>query len=83
MAQSVRVRLRIPEARSQEPHIYRLIKHHPIQVNIAAATMGADGIGDGWFDLELAGEEAAIEGALNYLRGEGLEIWTDNGQDDW
>lgn len=79
----LRIRLCIPEPRRNEPIIYTLITEHQLQVNIAAATMGANGIGEGWFDLSLAGPSERIEEAIAYLRTNGLEVWTESEPTDW
>jgi hypothetical protein len=80
-----RIRLRIPRQLSNEPIISRLISHHGVTVNIAAALLGANGRDDGWFDLELRGTSRQIESALIYLDELDLEIWGDANaeQDGW
>jgi ABC-type methionine transport system ATPase subunit len=80
----VRIRIRIPKQYQQEPIISNLITQHGLTVNIAAALLGANGREDGWFDLDLQGSQAEIEGALLYLNDLDLEIWheTDGDADD-
>jgi hypothetical protein len=46
-------------------------------VNITAAVLGANGNGDGWFDLDLQGTNPEIESAMTYLSELDLEIWND------
>ncbi|MBD2733329.1 NIL domain-containing protein [Nostoc paludosum FACHB-159] len=53
-----RIRLRIPKDYHQEPVISRLVSDYNLTVNITAAILGANAVGDGWFDLELKGTEA-------------------------
>jgi hypothetical protein len=47
-----RIRLRIPKEFHQEPVISRLVSNYGLTVNITAAMLGSNGIGDGWFDLD-------------------------------
>lgn len=72
-----RIRLRIPKTYYQEPVISRLVSHHGLTVNIAAALLGANARDDGWFDLELKGSCEQIRSALIYLDELDLEIWQD------
>jgi ABC-type methionine transport system ATPase subunit len=80
-----RIRLRIPKAYNNEPIISRLISHHGVTVNIAAALLGANGRDDGWFDLELRGTSRQIQSALTYLDEMDLEIWGESNpeEDGW
>ncbi len=52
-----RIRLRIPKDYHQEPVISRLVSDYGLIVNITAAILGANAVGDGWFDLELQGTD--------------------------
>jgi hypothetical protein len=52
-------------------------------VNITAAILGANGIGDGWFDLDLQGTSTQIESALTYINDLDLEIWHDIDTASW
>jgi NIL domain len=70
-----RIKIRIPKHYHQEPVISRLISDYSLTVSITAAILGADGNGDGWFDLILQGTHAHIESALAYLNDLNLEIW--------
>lgn len=70
-----RVRIRIPKEYHQEPVISRLVSHHGVTVNIAAALLGSNARDDGWFDLELSGTNRQIQSALIYLDEMDLEIW--------
>lgn len=78
-----RIRLRIPKQYHQEPIISRLISDYGLTINITAAILGANAIGDGWFDLELQGTQVHLENALIYLNELDLEIWNDSEADGW
>jgi NIL domain len=54
-----------------------------LTVNITGALLGANAIGDGWFDLELQGTNSHIESALTYLNELDLEIWNSSESDGW
>ncbi|HEY9618184.1 MAG TPA: NIL domain-containing protein [Microcoleaceae cyanobacterium] len=73
-----RIRIRIPKNYHEEPVISRLVSHHGLTVNIAAALLGANARDDGWFDLELRGSQEQIRSALLYLNELDLEIWQDS-----
>jgi ABC-type methionine transport system ATPase subunit len=70
-----RIRLRIPQQLHQEPVISQLVSKHELTVNITAAILGVNGVGDGWFDLDLQGTSAQIDSALIYLNDLDLEFW--------
>jgi NIL domain len=74
-----RIRVRIPRNYHQEPVISRLVSDFGLTVNITAAVLGANAIGDGWFDLSLQGTATQIENGLIYLKNLALEVW-DNSQ---
>lgn len=78
-----RIRLRIPKDYQQEPVISRLVSNYGLTVNITAAILGANGIGDGWFDLDLQGTSTQIESALTYINDLDLEIWHDIDTASW
>ncbi|MGI0489508.1 NIL domain-containing protein [Pantanalinema rosaneae CENA516] len=81
-----RIRIRIPKNYQEEPVISRLVSHHGVTVNIAAALLGANARDDGWFDLELRGNQEQIRSALLYMNELDLEIWSDtsgNQLDGW
>jgi len=78
-----RIQLRIPRQFHHEPIISQLVSLYQITVNITAAILGANANGDGWFDLELRGEESQIQAALMYINDLGLEIWRETDQDGW
>ena len=78
-----RIRLRIPKQYHQEPVISKLISDYNLKVNITAALLGCNGNGDGWFDLDLQGQNTRIQDALIYLKELDLEIWTESETDGW
>ncbi|WP_341527958.1 NIL domain-containing protein [Nostoc sp. UHCC 0302] len=78
-----RIRLRIPKDYHQEPVISRLVSDYGLIVNITAAILGANAVGDGWFDLELKGTDSQIQSGLTYLQNLELEVWDDTKKDDW
>jgi ABC-type methionine transport system ATPase subunit len=78
-----RIRLRIPSNYHQEPVISRLVSNYGLTVNIAAAILGANAVGDGWFDLDLQGTTAQIDSAIAYLNELDLEIWDDSQTSSW
>ncbi len=78
-----RIRIRIPKQYHREPVISKLISDYNLNVNITAALLGANGNGDGWFDLELQGQNTRIQDALIYLKELDLEIWTESETDGW
>ncbi|MGJ5674696.1 MAG: NIL domain-containing protein [Nostochopsis sp.] len=78
-----RIRVRIPRNYRQEPVISRLVSDCGLTVNISAAILGANAIGDGWFDLELQGKPEQIDSGLNYLQELELEIWEDKNIGNW
>lgn len=78
-----RIRIRIPKQYHGEPVISKLISEYNLNVNITAAILGANGNGDGWFDLDLQGQYTRIQDALIYLKELDLEIWTESETDGW
>lgn len=78
-----RIRLRIPKHYHQEPVISHLVSQYDLAVNIVAAILGANANGDGWFDLDLKGNSANIQAALDYLDELDLEVWQGEESDGW
>ncbi|MCX5983507.1 MAG: NIL domain-containing protein [Nostocales cyanobacterium LacPavin_0920_SED1_MAG_38_18] len=78
-----RIRLRITQDHHQEPVISRLVSEFGLTVNIKAAILGQNAVGDGWFDLDIQGTETQIENGLAYLRKLNLQIWDENSISDW
>lgn len=71
----LRIKLRIPAQRRQEPIISHLIAQHGLSVNITAARLSPDLQEDGWFDLELRGTPQQLQQALAYLQSLNITIW--------
>lgn len=78
-----RIRLRIPKEYHQEPVISRLVSDYGLTVNISAAILGSNAVGDGWFDLDLQGTTAQIDSALIYLNDLDLEVWDESKIGSW
>jgi ABC-type methionine transport system ATPase subunit len=78
-----RIRVRITQNHHQEPVISRLVSEYGLTVNIKAAILGQNAVGDGWFDLDLQGTETQIQNGLNYLQELKLQIWDENTISDW
>ncbi len=77
------IRLRIPRDYHEEPVISRLVSDYGLVINIRAAILGANAIGDGWFDLDLQGTNQQIELAITYLRNLALEVWDNTSNSTW
>ncbi|MCG6134683.1 MAG: NIL domain-containing protein [Nostoc sp. LLA-1] len=77
------IRLRIPRNFHQEPVISRLVSDYGLTINITAAILGANAVGDGWFELDLQGTAAQIDDAINYLQEIELEFWDENSVSNW
>ncbi len=67
----VRVKLTFPEELVREPIIARMVKELDIVPNIRRADVGED---DGWIICELDGDGATIDRAVEWLRGEGVQV---------
>lgn len=78
-----RIRLRIPKSFPEKPVISHLVSEYGLIINIRAAILGADAVGDGWFDLDLRGTTEQIENALSYLHDLQFDIWNENQNEDW
>lgn len=78
-----RIRIRISKRYHQEPILSQLVSRYHLTINITAAILGANAAGDGWFDLELRGNQAQIEDALLYLNELNLEVWKEADTDGW
>ncbi|PAX52045.1 NIL domain-containing protein [Brunnivagina elsteri] len=78
-----KIRVRIPRDYHEEPVISRLVSDYGLVINIRAAILGANAVGDGWFDLDLQGTNQQIELAITYLRNLALEVWDNNQSYIW
>ncbi|MGH9177351.1 MAG: NIL domain-containing protein [Acidimicrobiales bacterium] len=68
---TTRVRLTFPEHLITEPVIARMVREHDVMPNIRRANVEET---VGWIVCELAGERAAVEGAIQWLRDVGVEV---------
>ncbi|AKG24027.1 NIL domain-containing protein [Calothrix sp. 336/3] len=78
-----RIRVRIPRDYHQEPVISRLVSDCGLTINITAAILGANAVGDGWFDLDLKGTNEQIAHGLQYLHDLKLEVWDGSEPSAW
>ncbi|MBD2387311.1 NIL domain-containing protein [Cylindrospermum sp. FACHB-282] len=69
------IQVRIPNDYHQEPVISRLVSDYGLVVNITAALLAANAVGDGWFKLGLEGTETQIQNGLTYLQNLELQVW--------
>lgn len=67
----VRTKLTFPEALVREPIIARLVAEHEVVPNIRRANVDDT---EGWIVCELAGEPAAVEAAIEWLRRLGVRV---------
>lgn len=68
---SVRVRLIFPDALVREPVLAHLARRFPVEPNIRRASVEEH---SGWIVCELSGEAAAIDEAIAWLGGEGVQV---------
>jgi ABC-type methionine transport system ATPase subunit len=67
----VRVKLTFPEVLVREPIIARMVKELDIVPNIRRADVGE---AEGWMICELDGDGSTIDRAVEWLRGEGVQV---------
>ena len=67
----VRVKLVFPESLVRTPVLANLVRQHEVEPNIRRANVEDD---CGWIVCELLGAPAAVEGALAWLREEGIGV---------
>lgn len=70
------IRIQIPKEYQHEPIICHLISQFNLTVNITSAVLGNNAVGDGWFALQIKGEQTQIHQAIDYLKGLNVEIWS-------
>jgi ABC-type methionine transport system ATPase subunit len=66
-----RVRLLYPPTQVNVPVIYQLIKQFDITINILGAKINPD---EGWVDLQVSGNGAALNKAVAWLNSQGIEV---------
>lgn len=71
MTIEVRTKLTFPEALVTQPIIARLVADHGVVPNIRRANVDDS---EGWIVCELAGEPPAVEGAIDWLRQQGVRV---------
>ena len=67
----VRVKLTFPEELVREPIIARMVKELDIVPNIRRADVGEH---TGWIICELDGSAGTVDRAVEWLRGEGVQV---------
>ena len=70
------LRLTFPENQVAEPVIYRIVKDFDVIPSIRRAAIENH---FGWMIVEFKGEASAIEAAVNYLEGIGVEVTSAEG----
>ncbi len=71
MRQKRRVKLTYPVALQDQPILYRLIKDFDLATNIRRASVGAE---EAWLIVDIEGESDAIEQALQWAGGQGIDV---------
>jgi len=67
----MRFHIRFPEEKIKEPVIYQIGKEFQVVTNVRRADVRET---TGWMDLELTGETAEIERAVEGLRNKGVVV---------
>jgi len=65
------IRLVFPPQLLNVPIINELIRQYNLTVNILRANISPE---SGWIDIQVEGNASAIEDAINWLTGQGIEI---------
>ena len=65
------IRLIYPSNLLDVPVINQLIRRYDLTVNILRAQVTPQ---EGWVDIQLSGNSAAIEDAMAWLTGQGIEV---------
>lgn len=66
-----RVMLKYPNGLIKEPIVSRMVKQYDIEVNIRRARV-TESLGE--MALELDGEPGALDAAVGYLEGQGVQV---------
>ncbi len=69
--EEIQVRLVYPPSLVNVPVIHQLIRSFDLTVNIRGAQITDE---QGWLDIQLIGDKPAIDAALSWLLGQGIEI---------
>jgi ABC-type methionine transport system ATPase subunit len=67
----VRVKLTFPESLVRVPVLARMVRRFDVEPNIRRAAVEDH---EGWIVCELDGQPGAVEEALDWLRGQGVEV---------
>ena len=67
----VRVKLTFPEDLVRRPFMAQLVRDHDVEPNIRRANVDEH---EGWIVCELEGEPSKVEGALAWLREQGVRV---------
>lgn len=67
----VRIRITFPEELVRAPLIAQLVSDHGVVPNIRRANVDET---EGWIVCELSGEASAVEGAIEWLRRQGVRV---------
>ena len=68
---SLKYHLRFPEEKVPSPIVYEIGKEYPVVTNIRGADVTET---TGWLNLELTGEIADIERAVEGLKQKGIQV---------
>ena len=68
---SLKYHLRFPEEKVPQPIVYEIGKEYPVVTNIRGANVTE---ATGWLNLELTGEIADIERAVEGLKQKGIQV---------
>jgi hypothetical protein len=68
---NMRFHIRFPEEKIKEPVIYQIGREYKVVTNVRRADVRET---TGWMDLELTGETAEIERAVEGLRKKGVVV---------
>lgn len=68
---NLRFHIRFPEDKIKEPIVYQIGKEYKVVTNVRRADVRET---TGWMDLELSGDKAEIERAVNGLRQKGVIV---------
>jgi ABC-type methionine transport system ATPase subunit len=68
---SLRFHIRFPEDKIKEPIVYQIGREYKVVTNVRRADVRET---TGWMDLELTGETAEIERAIDGLRKKGVVV---------
>lgn len=68
---SLRFHIRFPEEKIKEPVVYQIGREYKVVTNVRRADVRET---TGWMDLELTGETAEIERAIDGLRKKGIVV---------